>query len=233
MHDLAGLRRAIDADSELAALLTRVEAELSTDPAHDLDHALRVALWTVRLGGERIAFRSAIAAALLHDFVYVPKDSPERAKASELSAAAAREILPSYRFAPGAIEEIAAAICDHSYSRGGRPSSELGKALQDADRLEALGSLGIFRTIVTGVRMGSLFFHPNDPWAEARALDDRAHSLDHFFTKIFRLPRTMNTNAGREEAERRVGRMRVFVEGLADELGRPIPPSRWEDVSTE
>lgn len=226
MRDLEALRDFIEGDAQLASLLRRVEAELVDDPAHDLAHALRVALWTLRLGGETIDARAGIAAALLHDFVHVPKSSPERALASERSADEARRLLPAYGFGAAAIEAITEAIREHSYSRGGRPEGALGKALQDADRLEALGALGIFRVIATGVQMGSAFFATSDPWAEARELDDRAFTIDHFFTKLLKLARTMNTERGRREAELRIARMRSYLEDLGDEIGRPLPSAR-------
>src|SRR5690606_10037607 len=116
---------------------------------------------------------------------------------------------------------ICDAIRDHSYSRGAVPTSPLGRALQDADRLEALGVLGVFRTISTGTRMGGAYFDADDPWALERPLDDRAYAVDHFTTKLFRLPATMGTPKGREEAERRVARMRAMLEDLGEELGRP------------
>lgn len=213
----------IDPHAELRALLAHARTVLEEDPGHDLEHCLRVAGWTLRCGGAHVDPREAIAAALLHDVVNVPKDDPRRREASALSAGEARRILPSHGFTPDAVERIADAIEDHSYSRGAVPRSALGRALQDADRLEALGVLGVFRTISTGSRMGARYFEPHDPWAEARPLDDRRYSLDHFFTKLLRLPETLHTEVGRAEARARVATMETLLERLADELGRPRP----------
>jgi uncharacterized protein len=69
------------------------------------------------------------------------------------------------------------------------------------------------------VRMGTKYFHPEDPWAKRRPLDDAAFTLDHFYTKLFRLPETMNTAAGREEAGQRLRPMQAFMESLERELG--------------
>jgi uncharacterized protein len=223
MDDLGALRRAIEADAALRELLAEVGPRLDDDPGHDLNHCLRVALWTVRLGGDAVDWRHAVAAALLHDVVNLPKDSPDRARASELSAEEARRLLPPLGFDAEAVEDMACAVRDHSFSRGAVPETTLGRALQDADRLEALGALGLCRTLSTGTRMGARYFHPEDPWAEGRALDDRAHSVDHFFTKLLRLPETMHTEAGRREAGRRAAFLRAFLEQLAVELGRPLP----------
>jgi len=226
---IPGLEARIAADPALAALLdesrARDAAAITPDPTHDTAHALRVAHWTLRLGGADVDAREAIAAALLHDAVNPPKDSPERGAASVRSAEAARERLTALRFAADSVERICDAIRDHSFSRGAVPATPLGCALQDADRLEALGAIGLLRCISTGVRMGSAWFHAHDPWAEARPLDDASYSIDHFFTKLLTLPATMRTEAGRLEAERRVVFLREFMAHLGGELGRPAPPA--------
>lgn len=221
----AHLLRLIAADRALTALLeeARQRDGAAPDPTHDAAHALRVALGAIRLGGDGVDPREAIAAALLHDAVNPPKDSPERARASERSAALARERLPALGFVPEAVTRIAGAIRDHSWSRGAEPETPLGRALQDADRLEALGAIGLLRCLSTGVRMGGEWFHADDPWAEARPLEDARYSVDHFFTKLLALPSTMRTEAGRAEADRRAGFLRDFLERLSEELGRPLP----------
>lgn len=209
----------------LAELRSRQAEQRSNDSAHDVAHALRVARWTLALGGAEVDPREAVAAALLHDAVNPPKDSPKRARASERSAALARERLHALGFAPESVTRITDAIRDHSFSRGAVPATPLGCALQDADRLEALGAIGLLRCISTGVRMGGAWFEADDPWAEIRPLDDTRYSVDHFFTKLLKLPATMRTVAGRAEAERRAAFLRDFLSRLGEELGRPAPPA--------
>lgn len=218
MRTLTELLDTIDADPTLAGL--RDLAAGDDDAAHGLDHLLRVALWTVRIGGDGIDSREAIATALLHDFVNVPKDDPRRAQASALSADAARPHLEAAGFADAAVERMTTAIRQHSFSRGETPTEPLACALQDADRLEALGAIGVLRCAATGGRMNAGMFHPDDPFALDRPLDDRAWSVDHFFAKLLRLPSTMRTEAGRAEATRRATVLRQLLEDLAVELGR-------------
>jgi uncharacterized protein len=217
------VRLAIDDDPNLAALLEHAQSRLDDDPGHDTAHCLRVAVWALRLSGGALDPRLVIAAALLHDVVNLPKNSPERARASELSASEALTLLPRHGFSPEASATVAEAIRTHSFSRGEAPKSELGRVLSDADRLEALGAIGLFRTISTGVRMGARYFHPTDPWARERPLDDRAYSIDHFFTKLLRLPETLSTASGRAEAEKRAAYLRATLTALADELGVDAP----------
>lgn len=223
MKNLHALLASIEDDERLRRLRDIVAARLDDDPGHDLSHALRVALWTTRLGGAEVAPRAAIAAALLHDVVNLPKDSPERSQASERSAEVAEALLPDHGFSADDVRKIAQAVRDHSYSRGATPTSPLGRALQDADRLEALGALGIFRTVSCGARMGARYFHDDDPWARERGLDDIAFTVDHFFQKLLSLESTMQTEGGRREAGRRTTFMRAFLDQLADEIGTPAP----------
>ena len=214
--DLATLR----ADPALAALEAHAARHLDDDPGHNLAHALRVARVAIRLAASLGACpREAFAAALLHDLVNVPKDHPDRALASTRSAEAARALLPDFGCDAAGIDRVAAAIADHSFSRGVVPSHPLGQALQDADRLEALGAIGLFRCISTGVRMGAAYFHDADPFARSRSLDDRAFSIDHFYTKLLRLPASFLTPAGRAEAERRAAFLQATLAQLGEELG--------------
>jgi uncharacterized protein len=215
----------LEDDVALGALRDRLEPRLSDDPGHDMAHCLRVAAWTLRLGGDQVDPREAVAAALLHDVVNLPKDSPERAQASELSARVAQTELASLGFTAAAIGRIVAAVRDHSFSRGATPEDALGRALQDADRLETLGAIGLMRCVAVSTQMGGTFFDSQDPWARARELQDTRYFVDHFFTKLLTLPETLCTEAGRTEARRRGAYLRGFLAQLADEIGEPAPTS--------
>ena len=230
MNTLDALAAFIDTDDGLRALHRHASEVLGDDPGHDVHHALRVALWTVHIsreeergGGTDVDPRESIAAALLHDIVNLPKNHPDRALASELAADEARRLLPGCGFDAAAVERVAAAICDHSFSRGAVPTGALGRSLQDADRLEALGAIGIMRCVSSGAQMGGGFFDPTDPWAVDRELDGQRWSIDHFFRKLLRLPETMLTEAGRTEARRRAAVLERFCDALAEELARPRP----------
>ncbi len=217
---LAQLQAFIDGDTALSAI-RQAMADATDDTSHDLNHALRVAVATLDIADERVAPRDAVAAALLHDVVHVPKSSPLRAQASELSANKAREILVAHDFSESSTERIVAAIRDHSFSRGATPTDALGCALQDADRLEALGAIGILRCAATGAAMGASLFDDADPWAADRSLDDRRYSIDHFFKKLLTLPATMTTERGRQLAEERCVILHQLLDALAVELGVP------------
>ncbi|HUP56395.1 MAG TPA: HD domain-containing protein [Bdellovibrionota bacterium] len=208
-------------DPALGRLFEEVDEKMKGDPGHDVAHLLRVAEWTLRLGEGKLASRRAIAAALLHDIVNVPKNSPDRSKASEWSAEESRKILGKLGFSEEEIQDVSLAVRQHSFSRGERPDTLLAKCLQDADRLETLGAIGLCRVISTGTLMGAAYFDSGDPWAERRELDDRAYSVDHFFRKIFKIPGLMNTEGGKREARHRLAIMHDFLAQLGHELGAP------------
>jgi len=208
----------------------------AADAGHDFTHIERVAKYAHRLLSEEIEAKekrsptvdetdAVIAAALLHDCVPIAKNSPLRKESSRLASEKAAEILSSQKNSLGErawsrdwVAEIAAAIHDHSFSSGRIPQSLIGQCLQDADRLEALGAIGLYRTIATGVSMGAALFDPMDPWAERRALDDKKYSIDHFFTKLLALPQTFRTTYGKKEAQDRADYLKNFVEQLKREL---------------
>ncbi len=226
MTGLAGLEAFANSDSRLRRLWTAVEREASHDAAHDVWHFRRVAAGARRLASSDLDPVLVVAAGLVHDIVHVPKNSPLRAQASELSAARASTLLLESGFAEADAEAVAEAVRDHSWSRGKQPSTPLGCLLQDADRLEALGAVGLMRCIATGVSMGGTMFDPQDPFAADRELDDRHHSVDHVFVKLLKLPATFTTETGRREAEHRADWLVAFLKQFSDEIGVPIPAHR-------
>lgn len=217
-------------NQKLKAIYDRVEFIPPVDPGHGFDHTVRVAKLCGRLYLEESRARgiakptdlevdSSIVAGLLHDCVPIAKNSELRSKSADLCAHEAEKWLVGGDWGPlDLIHRISDAIQDHSYSSGRVPRSLLGEVLQDADRLEALGAIGLYRTIATGVTMGTKLFDPADPWAECRELDDKKFTIDHFFTKLFKLPATFRTHAARAEAQRRADYLHKFVDQLKSEL---------------
>lgn len=195
-----------------------------SDAAHDITHVERVARWSLRLAALEGADPATVwAAAWLHDLVHVPKNSPDRSRASVLSAEAATRFLESQGWDASPVAAIAHAIAAHSFSARIEPQTVEAGVVQDADRLEALGAIGLARCLMLGGQMGSRLVDPADPWARNRPLTDDRISVDHFFAKLLGLPATMRTEAGRREADRRVTLLRTFLRELAREAGFPDP----------
>lgn len=202
-------------------------AREGTDAAHDLAHADRV--WRM---ASVIAVEEGqpvgpvlMAACYLHDLVSPPKDHPERPLASRHSAKAAGPVLRWLGFSDEQCAATAHAIEAHSFSAGIEPVSVEAKILRDADRLEALGAIGLARCFAVSGALGRALFDEADPFAKARTLDDRAFAIDHFALKLLKLPETMLTDAGRRMAVARAAVMRRYLDDLAKELG--VDPSGW------
>jgi len=205
----------------LARLRTHVAEEpFPRDSAHDLGHILRVAHLAHAMAREEGANpQVCVAAALLHDLVYRPKNHPESPQTAQMAA----DLVPRWcRETPGLealADQVAAAVATHSWSGGGAPASLEAEVVQDADRLEALGAVGVARVFATGASFGAGLWHPEDPWAEDRSLDDKAWSLDHFERKLLKLAEGMKTTAGRHRAADRQAAMLAYLGALRAELG--------------
>jgi len=159
------------------------------------------------------------AAAYFHDAVNLPKDSPERAKASRLSADLAVAELGGMGFETAKLPAVHHAIAAHSFSAGIAAQTAEARILQDADRLEALGAIGLARMFAVAGRMGGALFDAADPLALHRPLDDRRFALDHLEVKLFGLVETMQTATGRAIAAERAEWMASFRTRLLSEIG--------------
>jgi uncharacterized protein len=195
------------------------------DLAHDALHLGRVYRWALRLAPEAGADPDlAGAAALVHDLDPTPKHDPDRPAGGERSSRAAEPLLAEAGYDARERAPILAAVAASSWSRGLEPAGPLGAVLQDADRLDAIGAVGIARVFACHQSMAAagsdgLFYHPGDPFAEAgRDLDDRRHALDHFAVKLLKLADGMHTPTARAEAARRHEAMLTFLSQLWGEL---------------
>jgi uncharacterized protein len=208
---------------DFAELERRCGEKLSAaggDAAHDLEHVRRVVRNARALAAaEGANLEIVLPAAWLHDCVTVPKDSPQRAAASRLAAAQAIDWLREWGWPDALLPDIAHAIEAHSFSAGIAPRTIEAKVVQDADRLDALGAVGLARCLMLGGELGRPLYAAQDPFCEQRPPDDRAACVDHFYTKLLKLETTMQTASGREEAKKRTEFLRRFL----DELKREIP----------
>jgi uncharacterized protein len=188
--------------------------------AHDLSHILRVWRNAAHIARTEAACDTEVllAAAILHDCVPVKKSSPQRPFASRLSAARAREIVAPLQWTPARVDGLAHVIETHSFSAGLVPETLEAKIFRDADRLDAIGAIGVARCFHVGGRMDGALYHLGDPGAETRALDDRAYALDHFSTKLFKEAKAFVTREGRRLAAVRTQRMTDFVAAFRTEI---------------
>jgi len=189
------------------------------DAAHDLHHIKRVVknclyLTDIESSNELVT----MPAAWLHDCVAVAKDSPDRALGSKLAADAATTFLAQIDYPEELLPQIHHAIEAHSFSAGIPAQSLEAKVVQDADRLDSLGAIGIARCLLVGGHLRRPLCDYADPFCDDRDPDDSLYTIDHFYAKLLKLPGTMQTEAGRSEAHRRADLMRDYLDNLRAEI---------------
>ena len=116
------------------------------------------------------------------------------------------------------VDPICAAIRDHSFSKGVVPEATTARVLQDADRLDAIGAIGLARMWATCADMKRPFYSPDDPFCVTRAPDDKEWGLDHVFKKLLVIPERLHTKTARAMAEPRIASMRAYLEQLGSEI---------------
>ena len=190
------------------------------DPAHDFHHIMRVYKNAEIIGWrEGTNMEILLPAVLLHDLVIYPKGGVKSFKSSDESATLAENILRKYRYPLDHIDQICYCIRMHSYSKRLVPVSLEGKILQDADRLDALGAIGIARMFSVGGSENRAFYRDDDPFCRStRELDDSQWTLDHFQTKLLRLKDLMHTKTAKKIAEQRTKFMLLFIKQLQKEI---------------
>jgi len=190
------------------------------DSGHDWAHIGRVVATARKLAQlEQADLQIVLPAAYLHDIVNIPKNHPDRARASELAADKALGLLREVHYAEAKLPAIHQAIVEHSWSKGLKPSSLEAAIVQDADRLDAVGAIGVLRCASVNAQMQTSFYDPADPLAQHRPLDDKTWMLDHYSVKLYKLADTMNTRAAQALARERIAFMESFVSQLMTEVG--------------
>ena len=205
---------------ELIRLCERfVERVEAADHAHDIAHVRRVVRNVAWLTQEESADPwIALPAAWLHDCVAVAKDSPMRAQGSRLAADAATSFLRGVGYPADPLDAVRHAIEAHSWSAGIPAQTLEARIVQDGDRLDSLGAIGIARCLLVGGHLDRPLCSPDDPFCDRRTPDDSRWTIDHFYTKLLKLPELMQTEAGRSEAERRAQKVRDFLDELRAEM---------------
>ena len=189
------------------------------DAAHDFDHIMRVFKNAQNIcKKENANEKLVLSAVLLHDIISYPK-SDKRSKLSSIkSAEESKKILKKFNFTKEEIQIISDAIRDHSFSRNVIPATLEGKILQDADRLDAIGAIGIARVFAVGGSEKRPFYNIQDPFCKGRTPNDKIWTLDHFYRKLLKLESLMNTKSGKIEAKKRTRVLKDFLNELKKEI---------------
>ena len=153
----------------LTKLKNEVRKKISNDPAHDFEHVMRVYKNAEKLAKKENAnTKLVLCAVLLHDIVSFPKPEKLSKKSSISSAIKAEKILKKYNLSKTEIKIVTGAIRDHSFSQNKTPKTLEGKILQDADRLDAIGAIGIARAFAVAGAEGRTFYNESDPFCSRR-----------------------------------------------------------------
>lgn len=200
-----------------------LEKHVQLDPAHDIFHVKRVVLMAKKMAHqENASLEVVVPAAWLHDYVNIPKDDPRRKIASKLSAEEAINFLKELSYPAEFHEAIYHAIEAHSYSAELVPKDIEAKIVQDADRLDSLGAIGVARCFVVAGRMNRRIYNPEDPLCLVRQPDDNKYTIDHFRRKILKLASGMHTPLAKEEALKRHRVIEDFLNQLLGEINETV-----------
>ena len=201
------------------SLKQKVYDSMINDPAHDFDHIMRVFNNAQKICKKENANKKLVlSAVLLHDIISYPK-SDKRSKLSSIkSANESKKILKEFDFTKEEIQIISDAIRDHSFSRNKIPVTLEGKILQDADRLDAIGAIGIARVFAVSGSEKRPFYNIKDPFCKNRVPNDKIWALDHFYRKLLKLESLMNTKSGKIEAKKRTKILKDFLGEIKKEI---------------
>jgi uncharacterized protein len=188
-------------------------------PAHDFLHVTRVTKIAQRIGAvEGADLDVLVPAALLHELFNYPKGHPLSHLSGDVCAEHAVDVLEAAGCTVPRISAISECIRTHAFSRGITPETIEGKVLQDADRLDAIGAIGIARCFATCSEMGVPFYRGGDPFCRRREPDDKRWGLDHFYRKLLHISEGLHTASARAIAADRVHFMEAFLIQLEREL---------------
>ena len=185
------------------------------DPAHDFEHVMRVYRNAERIcKSENGNKKLILSAVLLHDIVKIKNRKDSALKSARLSEI----FLKENHFSDDEITIISDAIKEHSFSKGKIPSTIEGKILQDADRLDAIGAIGLARVFSFSGSNNRPFYDPKDPFSKNRNLNDNKWAIDHFYEKLLTLEQKMNTKTGKTIAKKRTKTLKDFLKELKNEI---------------
>ncbi len=184
-----------------------VELKLSSESSgHDYLHALRVLENSRLLITTSVDEDVIIVSSLIHDLIDHKLEEKYKATVEELNT-----LLKDAKLKTNQITHVFDIINNISFSKGNVPTTEEGRIVQDADRLDALGAIGIARTFSYGGKNNRLIYNKDTI--------DSTDSVSHFYQKLFKLYKLMNTEKGKEEALLRTKYMKQFIMKLDEEIG--------------
>jgi len=181
---------------------------------HDKSHVERVYNLALRIAKEERADMDVVkAAVLLHDVARAMEDEGKIADHAMESARMARKTLEEVNFPKEKTARVIHCIEAHRFRKGVKASSLEAKILQDADRLDIIGAIGIARVFMRGGWSNQPMYDPTIPPKEK--YDGRSSTpVNHIYEKILKVKDTINTKTAKQIA----GERHRFVEQFLDRL---------------
>lgn len=187
------------------------------DAIHDFDHVLRVLALAERLAQEEGADLEIVrTAALMHD---VSRGQGDRLVTNHAQAGAelTRQLLAGQP--PDRVEAVAHAVAAHRFRTGPNPRTLEAKVLHDADKLDAIGAIGVARAFAYGGHEGQrLWAEVPAGYAESQATRGEHTPVHEFHLKLVRIKDRLLTESARQLAQERHAFMVTFYERLAQEV---------------
>jgi len=210
--DVHSRRESLHTHSQEASAIEKIVKEfvkknLESSDIHGYEHTMRVYHLAVKIAhsclrrGIEVNMLALKLAALLHD-IGRPIEKEAGKHHALLSAEIARKLLTELRLESELVERVCEAIKSHSFSLGTRPISIEAKILSDADKLDAIGAIGISRCFMLA-------------GATNRSIPD---TIKHFHEKLLKLKGMLFTDLAKEIAEKRHNFMEKFLKRLKEEL---------------
>jgi uncharacterized protein len=187
------------------------------DAVHDFDHVLRVLALAERLAQMEGADAEIVrAATLLHDVARGSEGGPDGDHALA-GADVARQVLAAEPH--DRVEAVARAIAAHRFRTGPAPQSIEAQVLHDADKLDAIGAIGVARAVAVGGQHGQRLWGevPTD-YAESEASRHKHTPVHEYHLKLVKIKDRLLTESARRLAEKRHAFMVAFYERLEREV---------------
>ena len=212
-------------NNDKIAVIKRVSEEVKKlfegeGTGHDWWHIVRVVNNAKRIAeSEKTDVYLVELAALVHDIgdhkFHKEKDAQKKM---------VKELLQKCEVDEDIISKVLEIIATVSYKGANvetKPLSIEGKVVQDADRLDAIGAIGIARAFAYGGNRNRLLYHPDQKPTMHNDFEsyknDEGHTINHFYEKLLLLKDRMQTKTGKEMAEERHQYMEGFLKQFYDE----------------
>lgn len=202
-------------------LIDRLKKEFANDSSgHDWFHIERVwknaELIAAGEGGDLLVIELS---ALLHDIA----DHKFFNNSDELAERRITEILTDLQFEKKTILHVIDCVntCSFKGGHNQNPQTIEAKIVQDADRLDAIGAIGIARTFAFGGKFGNIIYDPEIQPLRFKSANhykkSRTHTINHFYEKLLLLKDKMNTETAKRLAEQRHHFMETYLKQFYDE----------------